>query len=254
MKKIAIVTGAMGGIGYATVTRLYKEGYRVMCMDVVAREKVEDKLAVFDADRVAYFSGNLASAADREALLAKTLEAFGGVDTLVNVAGVAPKVRRDLLEMTEDSYDFVMEINTKGTLFLTQLVANEMIKEKNPAEPLSGAIVNISSCSAYTSSVSRGEYCVSKAGLSMVTMLFADRLACENITVNEICPGVIMTGMTEVVKAKYDKLIAEGLIPIARWGMPEDVANAVYTLCSGALGYTTGQSIAVDGGMHIRKL
>ncbi len=254
MKKIAIVTGAMGGIGYATVEKLYAEGYRVMCMDVVDEEKVADKLAAFDRARVQYFKGNLASASDREALLGATLAAFGGVDTLVNVAGVAPKVRRDLLEMTEESYDFVMDINTKGTLFLTQLVANEMIKEKNPAEPLSGAIVNISSCSAYTSSVSRGEYCVSKAGLSMVTMLFADRLASENITVNEICPGVIMTGMTEVVKAKYDKLIAEGLIPIARWGMPEDVANAVYTLCSGALGYTTGQSISVDGGMHIRKL
>ena len=254
MKKIAIVTGAMGGIGYATATRLYNEGYRVMCMDVVSADKVADKLSAFDGERVKYFAGNLASAEDRAALLAATLEAFGGVDTLVNVAGVAPKVRRDLREMTEESYDFVMDINTKGTLFLTQLVANEMIKEKNPAEPISGAIVNISSCSAYTSSVSRGEYCVSKAGLSMVTMLFADRLASENITVNEICPGVIMTGMTEVVKAKYDKLIAEGLIPIARWGMPEDVANAVYTLCSGALGYTTGQSISVDGGMHIRKL
>ncbi|MCQ2386526.1 MAG: SDR family oxidoreductase, partial [Clostridia bacterium] len=148
---------------------------------------------------------------------------------------------------------FVMNINTKGTLFLTQLVAKEMIREKTSAA-CNGYIVNISSCSAYTSSVSRGEYCISKAGVSMVTMLFADRLAKEGIPVNEICPGVIMTGMTEVVKAKYDKLIAEGLIPIARWGMPEDIANAVYILVNGSLGYTTGQSVAVDGGMHIRKL
>lgn len=254
MKKIAIVTGALGGIGFATVEKLYAEGYRVMAMDVLPEEKAKEKLSAFDGEKVKYFGGNLASAADRTALVEKTLATFGGVDTLVNVAGVAPKVRRDLLEMTEESYDFVMDINTKGTLFLTQAVANAMIKEKDEGEDFRGAIVNISSCSAYTSSVSRGEYCVSKAGVSMVTMLFADRLASERITVNEVCPGVIMTGMTEVVKAKYDKLIAEGLIPIARWGQPADVANAVYALVSGAFGYTTGQSIAVDGGMHIRKL
>ncbi len=254
MKKIAIVTGACGGIGFATVERLYRDGFRVMAMDVLSEETAKEKLSALDPARVAYFRGNLAVGADREALLAATLAAFGGVDTLVNVAGVAPKVRRDLLEMTEESYDFVMGINTKGTLFLTQLVANEMIRERDPAEPFGGFIVNISSCSAYTSSVSRGEYCVSKAGLSMVTTLFADRLAAECIPVNEICPGVIMTGMTEVVKAKYDKLIAEGLIPIARWGQPEDIANAVSALVSGQFGYTTGQSIAVDGGMHIRRL
>ena len=254
MKKIAIVTGALGGIGFATVEKLYNEGYRIMAMDVLPADRAAEKLSALDGERVKYFSGNLASAADREDLVSKTILAFGGVDTLVNVAGVAPKVRRDLLEMTEESYDFVMDINTKGTLFLTQAVANAMLKNADDGEAMRGAIVNISSCSAYTSSVSRGEYCVSKAGVSMVTMLFADRLASERITVNEICPGVIMTGMTEVVKAKYDKLIAEGLIPIARWGQPEDVANAVYALASGAFGYTTGQSVAVDGGMHIRRL
>ena len=252
MKKIAIVTGAAGGIGYATVAQLAKAGFRVMGMDILPEDKVTEKFAPF-GDRVAYFSGNLASAEDREALLAKTLATFGGVDTLVNVAGVAPKVRRDLLEMTEESYDFVMGINTKGTLFLTQLVANEMIREKE-GDGINGYIVNISSCSAYTSSTSRGEYCISKAGLSMVTTLFADRLASEGILCNEICPGVIMTGMTEVVKAKYDKLLAEGLAPIARWGQPEDIARAVEALCNGSFGYTTGQSIAVDGGMHIRRL
>ena len=255
MKKIAIVTGAVGGIGYATVERLVGAGWRVMGMDIVPPEVGNEKFAKF-GDRAAYFSGNLAKAEDREALLRATLDRFGGVDTLVNVAGVAPKVRRDLLEMTEESYDFVMGINTKGTLFLTQLVANEIIREKNEegGEGINGYIVNISSCSAYTSSTSRGEYCVSKAGLSMVTMLFADRLASEGILCNEICPGVIMTGMTEVVKAKYDKLLAEGLAPIARWGQPDDIAKAVEALCNGSFGYTTGQSIAVDGGMHIRRL
>jgi NAD(P)-dependent dehydrogenase (short-subunit alcohol dehydrogenase family) len=170
------------------------------------------------------------------------------IDVLVNVAGVAPKVRADLLEMTEESYDYVMDINLKGTLFLTQLAANKMKLAG------SGYICNISSMSEYTSSVSRGEYCISKAGLSMVTKLFADRLAEYGIIVNEVRPGIIATDMTEKVKEKYDYLIDGGLLPIQRWGTPEDVANAVWTLCSGALPYVTGQSIDGDGGFHIRRL
>ncbi|MBO4979682.1 MAG: SDR family oxidoreductase, partial [Clostridia bacterium] len=173
----------------------------------------------------------------------------GELSALINVAGVAPKVRRDILEMTEESYDFVMGINTKGTLFLTQAVANAMIEQGN-----GGAIVNISSCSAYTSSTSRGEYCISKAGVSMITKLFADRLAAEGILVNEICPGIIATGMTAAVKEKYDALIADGLVPLGRWGLPDDIAKAVLALCDGTFGYTTGQSFILDGGMHIRKL
>jgi NAD(P)-dependent dehydrogenase (short-subunit alcohol dehydrogenase family) len=146
-----------------------------------------------------------------------------------------------------------MGINAKGTLFLTQLVANQMIKQER-VDGAKGYIVNVSSCSAYTSSTSRGEYCISKAGATMITKLFADRLASESITVNEICPGIIATGMTEKVKEKYDNLIAGGLVPLGRWGMPEDCANAIYALSSGALGYTTGQSVIVDGGMHIQRL
>ena len=179
----------------------------------------------------------------------KAKEILGNIDVLVNVAGIAPKVRTDILEMTEESYDRVMNINTKATMFLTQLVANDMIKNN-----VKGYIVNISSMSAYTSSVSRGEYCISKAGVSMITKLFADRLAEYGITVNEIRPGIIHTGMTETVKQKYDALISDGLLPIARWGEPEDIAKAVYVLSSGQLGYTTGQSIDVDGGFHIRRL
>jgi NAD(P)-dependent dehydrogenase (short-subunit alcohol dehydrogenase family) len=165
------------------------------------------------------------------------------------VAGVAPKVRRDILEMSEESYDYVMGINTKGTLFLTQAVANQMVLQGK-----GGAIVNISSCSAYTSSTSRGEYCISKAGVSMITKLFADRLAGEGITVNEVCPGIIATGMTEAVREKYDRLIAGGLVPLGRWGTPDDIAKAVVALCDGTLGYMTGASLVLDGGMHIRKL
>ena len=171
---------------------------------------------------------------------------------MVNVAGVAPKVRCDILEMTEESYDYVMDINTKGTLFLTQLVANKMLESKEKADMCH--IVNISSLSAYTSSTSRGEYCISKAGVSMITKLFADRLADDNIMVNEVRPGIIRTGMTEKVQKKYDDLIAEGLLPIKRWGEPEDIAEAVYAICSGSLPYMTGQSLDIDGGFHIRRL
>ena len=155
--------------------------------------------------------------------------------------------------MSEESYDFVMNINTKGTLFLTQLTANAMLKQELK-DGVRGYIVNISSMSAYTSSVNRGEYCISKAGVSMITKLFADRLANDGIIVNEIRPGIISTSMTDKVKGKYDALIDGGLLPQKRWGMPEDIAKAVYTLCSGDLPYVIGQSIDVDGGFHIARL
>ena len=173
---------------------------------------------------------------------------------LVNVAGVAPRQRNDILGMTEESYDYVMNINTKGTLFLTQKVANRMKNNVPDANGVRGYICNTSSLSAYAVSVNRGEYCVSKAGVSMVTALFAERLAEYSIPVNEVRPGIIATEMTAKVKEKYDRLIADGLLPIARWGQPEDVAKAIFALCSGALPYVTGQSVDVDGGFHIRKL
>lgn len=251
MKKVAIITGAAGGIGYATCEKFNKEGYAIVAMDIVDADKVTDKFAGF-GDCV-YVKGNLASGEDRASLVKAAIDTYGRIDALINVAGVAPKVRNDILEMTEESYDFVMDINLKGTFFLTQLVANQMIKQE-AENGIKGYIASVSSCSAYTSSTSRGEYCMSKAGATMMTKLFADRLASEGITVNEICPGIIATGMTEKVKEKYDNLIAGGLVPLGRWGTPEDCANALYTLCSGTLGYTTGQSIIVDGGMHIQRL
>ena len=242
--KIAIVTGVLGGIGKASALMLAEKGYTVVGMGRTENPDLSD----FEGLDITYISGDISSTKDREKLLDAAVTK-GEISVLVNVAGVAPKVRRDVLEMSEESYDFVMGINTKGTLFLTQLAANEMIKQGE-----GGAIVNISSCSAYTSSTSRGEYCISKAGVSMITKLFADRLSGEGITVNEICPGIIATGMTAAVKDKYDKLIAEGLVPLGRWGTPDDVAKAVVALCDGTFGYTTGQSFIVDGGMHIRKL
>lgn len=242
MKKVALVTGVASGIGQATAEKLLSEGIAVVGLS--RRSTMENPL---EGD-FHYVSGDVSSTADRERFVNTALQKYGHIDILVNVAGVAPKVRADLLTMTEESYDYVMNINTKGTLFLTQLVANEMVKNK------SGVIVNISSMSAYTSSVNRGEYCISKAGVSMITKLFADRLAEYGIPVNEVRPGIIATDMTSKVQEKYDNLISGGLLPIARWGTPEDIASAVYTLCSGALPYVTGQSIDVDGGFHIRRL
>ncbi len=245
MKKVALVTGVAGGIGFATAKKLLAGGVSVVGMDVMPAMPKP-----LDGDFL-YVQGDLSKAQDRQQYVRAALEAHGKIDILVNVAGVAPRVRADILEMTEDSYDFVMNINTKGTLFLTQLVANAM--RENPGRE-GGSIVNISSMSAYTSSTSRGEYCISKAGVSMITTLFADRLAEYGIMVNEIRPGIIATGMTDKVKEKYDALIDGGLLPIKRWGKPEDIADAVWTLCNGSLPYVTGQSIDVDGGFHIQRL
>lgn len=244
--KTAIVTGCNGGIGFETVKKFLSNDWAVVGMDIADTAKEE-------FENFVYVKGNLSKSQDRKTLVDKAVKEFGHLDALVNVAGVAPKVRADILEMTEESYDFVMDINTKGTLFLTQLVAKQMISQRE-GNRICGYIVNISSMSAYTSSTSRSEYCISKAGVSMVTKLFADRLANEGIMVNEIRPGIIRTGMTATVKEKYDNLIDGGLLPIKRWGEPSDIASAVYVLCSGELPYVVGQSIDVDGGFHIQRL
>ena len=238
---LAIVTGAASGIGLAVAKLFLEKGISVVGMS--RRETMEDL-----GEGFTYVAGDVGCTADRNRLVDVALEKYGKIDILVNVAGVAPKVRADLLEMTEESYDYVMNINTKGTLFLTQRVAKQMVKQG------SGSIVNISSLSAYTSSVNRGEYCISKAGASMITTLFADRLAEYGITVNEVRPGIIATDMTSKVQGKYDALIEGGLLPIKRWGKPEDIASAVLALCDGSLPYMTGQSINIDGGFHIRRL
>lgn len=248
--KTAIITGCTSGIGNATAKKFLSEGYAVIGLGRTDPETVK---AMFVNPNFVYVQGDLGDGSARTALVETAIRTFGQIDVLVNVAGVAPKVRNDILDMTEESYDFVMNINTKGTLFLTQAVAREMIK--NPLEgETRGAICNISSLSAYTSSTSRGEYCISKAGVSMITKLFADRLAEYGIPVNEVRPGIIETAMTEKVKEKYDTLIDGGLLPIKRWGKPEDIAAAVYALCTGALPYITGQSVDVDGGFHLRRL
>ncbi len=253
-KKIAIVTGCLGGIGYASTKSLLDKEFAVVGMGTrePGREDVDEAVASL-GNQFTYLAGSIADADDRARLL-NAARSLGEIRALVNVAGVAPTVRADLLEMTEESYDRVMAINTKGTLFLTQSVAKEMIHNTPDALGGRGAIVNISSLSAYTSSINRGEYCISKAGVSMMTALFADRLAEYGIPVNEVRPGIIETGMTAKVKDTYNALIKDGLLPIRRWGQPEDVSAAVTALCTGALPYMTGQSLDVDGGFHIRRL
>lgn len=254
--KTALVTGAARGIGNAIAEKLASEGYAVAIMDVIDEPQVAENIEKVKShgNPVLYLKGDIMSAESRKDVTDRVISEFGRIDVLVNNAGVAPRVRNDILETTEDSFDFVVGINLKGTFFLTQRVANIMVSEVKSGSVIKPKIVNISSNSAYTSSTSRGEYCISKAGVSMVTTLFADRLAEYGIGVYEIRPGIIMTDMTSTVKAKYDALIENGLTPIKRWGYPEDIANAVSVFCSDKLNFSTGEILNVDGGFHIRRL
>ena len=255
MKKTAIVTGASRGIGFATAKQLCLDGYNMVMVATGPKEKNAEAVTVLETlgTGVHYVQANIADHDDRLRIVEEAVNAFGRIDVLVNNAGVAPKERADLLTMTEESFDRVLNTNTKGNMFLTQAVAKQMIRQE-AVNGRRGVIVNISSCSAVVSSTNRGEYCVSKAGVSMLTTLYADRLAPEGILVHEIRPGVIDTDMTGAVHEKYDRLLAAGEFPIARWGKPEDIANAVSLLVSEKLSYTTGNFIDVDGGFHIRRL
>lgn len=245
MEKIAVVTGARRGIGKGIADKLKQNGYTVIYS--AASEAMDGEI---------YCQCDISKAEDRKRLADFVMEKFGRVDLLVNNAGVACKQRLDILETTEESFDRLLEINTKGTFFMCQLFSNFMIElQKKKLENYHPRIVNISSISAYTSSVSRGEYCISKAGISMTTQLFADRLAEYGIGVFEVRPGIIQTDMTSTVQAKYDKLIIEdGILPTRRWGTPEDVANCVLAAASGALDYGTGTVLNADGGFHLRRL
>ena len=255
MGKTAIVTGGSRGIGLAIAKQLGLDGYQVVVFATKSKEACMEHLKELDDAGVTwhYVQGTLDNREDRKKLVEETIQQFGRIDVLVNNAGVAPLVRADLLEMTEESYDRVMGINAKGTMFLTQLVANQMLTQEIKGKKR-GTIVNVGSCSAEVSSISRGEYCISKSAISMITKLFADRLAGEGILVHEVRPGVIRTDMTSTVQEKYDRLIDQGLFPIPRWGTPEDVADAVSALCSDKFLYTTGNYIDIYGGFHIKRL
>jgi len=255
-KKVAIVTGGSRGIGLGIVKCLIKDGFSVMINGVRPEESVSDLMTDLKSGGadVAYCAGDISDRAARENLIASTKEVFGALHVLVNNAGVAPKVRADLLEATEDSYDWVMDINLKGPYFLTQLAARWMVEQKKEDENWSGSIINVNSISATVISVNRGEYCISKAGLAMVTGLWAARLGEFGIPVYEVRPGITATDMTAGVTEKYDKLIAEGLTVTPRWGIPEDVGMAVASLAEGNFPYSTGQAIMVDGGLSLPRL
>lgn len=253
--KTAIVTGGSRGIGLAIAKKLGMEGYQVTVFATRPKEEVMEHLRCLDEAGITwhYVQGTLDCREDRKRLIEETVRRFGRIDVLVNNAGVAPLTRNDLLEMTEESYDRVMAINAKGTLFLTQLAAKQMLNQDIIGKKR-GTIVNVGSCSAEVSSVNRGEYCISKSALSMITTLFADRLAEDGILVHEVRPGVIRTDMTSKVQEKYDVMIQTGVFPIRRWGTPEDVAQAVAAFCSDQFLYTTGNYLDIDGGFHIRRL
>ena len=241
---VAIVTGGSRGIGRSIATDLTRT-HRVIA---TYRGREDAARSLQEECGAEIFKIDLARREDRDGLLAFCRERFGRLDLLVNNAGMAPRERRDLLEATEESFDEVLGTNLKGPYFLTQAAARWM------QENGSGRVVFVTSISAYTSSPNRGEYCVSKAGLSMAVKLFADRLAAGGITVFEIRPGIILTDMVAPVVAKYEKLVEEGLLPQNRLGMPEDIARVVRSIADGHLDYSTGQVLDVDGGFHLRRL
>jgi len=256
MSKIALVTGGARGIGLGISTALAKEGWDIAIYATrpqTAVQSVLDGLAAYGV-RVCYCQGDITDASARQAAIARITAELGPINALVNNAGIAPKVRADILDASEESFEQVLRTNLQGPYFMTQAVARTMVASRLADSDFQAAVVNISSISATVPSISRGEYCISKAGVSMATRLWAVRLAQAGIPVYEIRPGVIKSDMTEVVTAKYDKLIAEGLCLQPRWGFPEDIGRAVAMLLRGDLAYSTGQVIMVDGGMNMPKL
>jgi 3-oxoacyl-[acyl-carrier protein] reductase len=261
MNPVALITGASRGIGRGIALELAHLGHDLVinfagneaaarqtaaaCMDraLTAKRKIQTEIC----------QGDISKRADREHLIEFTRKTFQRLDLLVNNAGVAPEVRADILEGTEESFDRLIGINVKGPFFLTQLAAKWMIEQARSTNR-KPKVVTISSVSAYTASVNRADYCISKAALSMITPLFAARLAEYGIGVYEIRPGIIETDMTAAVKEKYDQLIGQGLMPLARWGKPEDVGKAVAAIAQDLLPYSTGEVLNVDGGFHLRRL
>lgn len=256
MKKVALVTGGSRGIGLGIAKSLANNGFDLAINGMRAEDDTADSLDEMRSlgAEVLYCRGDVSDAAQRQGIFDAIAERFGRLNVLVNNAGVAPKERRDILEATEESFDYVLKTNLHAAYFLSQTAANWMISQKKADPGFQGSIINISSISATIASVNRGEYCVAKAGMSMATQLFAVRLGAYNIPVYEVRPGIIATDMTSGVKEKYDKLLAEGLCVTSRWGLPEDVGLAVASLATGNFPYSTGQVIMVDGGLSIPRL
>jgi 3-oxoacyl-[acyl-carrier protein] reductase len=263
MNRVALVTGASRGIGRGIALALAAGGYDLVVNyagnEAAARQTAADAVVAGEAAgllvRTEICRADVSRADDRQRLIDFTRDGFGRLDLLVNNAGVAPTVRADLLVATEESFDRLIGINLRGPYFLTQAAARWMLEQlAAPPPDYLPQIVNVTSVSAYTASVNRGDYCVAKAGLAMMTKLYAARLAEHGIRVYEVRPGVIETDMTAGVREQYDRRIGEGLTPIRRWGQPEDVGRAVAVVAAGALPFSTGEVINVDGGFHLRIL
>ena len=254
-KRSALVTGGSRGIGRGVSERLLTDGYRVVINGVREPNDVVDVVeALSRLGDVTYVAADIGTAGGRSRLAAETLHAVGRLDVLVNNAGITSPGRKDILEATEEDLDTVLAVNLKGPFLLTQTVARHMIEHHEEDPAFRGRIVNITSISAAVATPNRSEYCISKAGLSMTTMLWATRLAEYGIDVFEVRPGVIRTDMTAPVAEKYEKLIHDGLTLERRFGMPEDVAAVVAALAAGDIPYSTGQILTVDGGLTIARL
>lgn len=251
---VAIITGGTRGIGAAIAQALAERGFALALCGLRAPEEVHAMVTDLDfkAYKVSYFQCDISDSRQRKRMVNDVHKRFGRIDTLVNNAGVAPSERLDILEATEESFSRVLRINLQGPYFLTQQVARKMLEQELGSVPPS--VINISSVSAFAASLNRGEYCISKAGLSMASRLWALRLAPFGISVFEIQPGIIRTDMTSSVADKYDRLIEQGLVPEGRWGRPEDVGRVAAAMAVGDLPYATGQTVVVDGGMTIPRL
>jgi NAD(P)-dependent dehydrogenase (short-subunit alcohol dehydrogenase family) len=248
---VALVTGGSRGIGRGICIELARSGYAVAVNFAGNEEAARATRDLLGAAPALLCRADVGVSADRERLVDEVLGHWGRIDVLVNNAGITSVGRRDILEATEESWDRVLAVNLKGPYFLTQRVAREMVRlHGSLSNPV---IVNITSLSAYAASTNRGDYCISKAGLSTVTQLFALRLAEHGIRVFEVRPGVIDTDLTAVAHERYTQLIAEGMSPIRRWGTPADVGRAVAALATGAIPFSTGDVVNVDGGFHIRR-
>ncbi len=255
-KPVALVTGSSRGIGRGIALTLGSNGYAVGVNYFRSPEAASAVVGEIEAAGGAAIAvrGDVGLAADRAELIEQVCDRFGRLDVLVNNAGITSQGRRDLLEATEESWDVVFDTNLKGPFFLAQLAARRMIEGIEGGQIPQGWIINVSSISAFAVSTNRADYCMAKAAMQMMTWLLATRLAEHRIRVYEVCPGVIESDMTAPVREKYDKLIAEGLTPIRRWGTPEDVARAVLALIRDAFPFSTGDRINVDGGFHVRRL
>ena len=256
MKRVALVTGGTRGIGKGIARELAEAGFHLALNGVRSEEQVFPVLEELRSlgTEVVYCQGDISAAADRERILRKVEERFGQLNVLVNNGGIAPKVRADLLETTEESFEQLIHTNLQGTYFLTQQVALRMVDYARADAGYKGCIITVSSTSSHVASINRGEYCVAKAGLSMMTKLFALRMGEFGIPVYEVQLGIIATDMTAGVKEKYDALFANGIAVENRWGLPEDVAKAVAVLAKGDIPYATGQVLTIDGGLTIERL